>query len=70
MHITIQKYYSVKIKYSVQEQLVQLPKTAFGFVKGYLNDQGIHKRGAEVDRLVKVVQVLNVQLDNTLVVLS
>ncbi|WP_425319125.1 PolC-type DNA polymerase III [Staphylococcus lutrae] len=28
-------------------------KTAFGFVKGYLNDQGIHKRGAEVDRLVK-----------------
>jgi len=28
-------------------------KTAFGFVKGYLNDQGIHKRGAEIDRLVK-----------------
>ena len=28
-------------------------KTAFGFVKGFLNDQGIHKRGAEVDRLVK-----------------
>ncbi|OFP01164.1 PolC-type DNA polymerase III [Staphylococcus sp. HMSC065E08] len=28
-------------------------KTAFGYVKGYLNDQGIHKRGAEVDRLVK-----------------
>ncbi|UXR77511.1 PolC-type DNA polymerase III [Staphylococcus sp. IVB6227] len=28
-------------------------KTAFGFVKGYLNDQGMHKRGAEVDRLVK-----------------
>ena len=26
MRITIQKYYSVKIKYSVQEQLVQLPK--------------------------------------------
>lgn len=22
-------------------------------MKGYLNDQGIHKRGAEVDRLVK-----------------
>ena len=32
-------------------------KTAFGFVKGFLNDQGIHKRGAEVDRLVKVVLV-------------
>ncbi len=28
-------------------------KTAFGYVKGYLNDQGIHKRAAEVDRLVK-----------------
>ena len=28
-------------------------KTAFGYVKGYLNDQGIHKRGAEIDRLVK-----------------
>lgn len=28
-------------------------KIAFGFVKGYLNDQGIHKRGAEIDRLVK-----------------
>lgn len=28
-------------------------KTAFGFVKGYLNDQDIHKRGAEIDRLVK-----------------
>ena len=28
-------------------------KTAFGFVKGFLNDQGIHKRGAEIDRLVK-----------------
>ena len=28
-------------------------KTAFGFVKGYLNDQSIHKRGAEIDRLVK-----------------
>ena len=28
-------------------------KTAFGFVKGYLNDQGIHKRDAEIDRLVK-----------------
>ncbi|WP_414049486.1 PolC-type DNA polymerase III [Macrococcus animalis] len=28
-------------------------KTAFGYVKGYLNDSGIHKRGAEIDRLVK-----------------
>lgn len=28
-------------------------KTAFGYVKGYLNDHSIHKRGAEVDRLVK-----------------
>ncbi|MGV2874353.1 PolC-type DNA polymerase III [Macrococcus capreoli] len=28
-------------------------KTAFGYVKGYLNDAGIHKRGAEIDRLVK-----------------
>lgn len=27
-------------------------KTAFGYVKGYLNDNGLHKRGAEVDRLV------------------
>ena len=42
-----------KIKYSEQVQLVQWLKTAFGFVKGYLNDQGIHKRGAEIDRLVK-----------------
>lgn len=28
-------------------------KTAFGYVKGYMNDNGIHKRSAEVDRLVK-----------------
>ncbi|WP_414046593.1 PolC-type DNA polymerase III [Macrococcus equi] len=28
-------------------------KTAFGYVKGFLNDSGIHKRGAEIDRLVK-----------------
>lgn len=28
-------------------------KTAFGYVKGFLNDAGIHKRGAEIDRLVK-----------------
>ena len=27
-------------------------KTAFGYVKGYLNDNGLHKRGAEIDRLV------------------
>ena len=53
MRITIPKCYSEKIRFSVQEQLVQLLKTAFGFVKGYLNDQGIHKRGAEIDRLVK-----------------
>ena len=37
----------------MQVQLVRWLKTAFGFVKGFLNDQGIHKRGAEVDRLVK-----------------
>src|SRR5699024_1106838 len=24
-------------------------KTAFGYVKGYLNDNGLHKRGAEID---------------------
>ncbi|WZE71914.1 PolC-type DNA polymerase III [Macrococcus psychrotolerans] len=28
-------------------------KTAFGYVKGYMNDSGAHKRGAEIDRLVK-----------------
>lgn len=28
-------------------------KTAFGYVKGYMNDSGTHKRGAEIDRLVK-----------------
>jgi len=28
-------------------------KTAFGYVKGYMNDAGVHKRGAEIDRLVK-----------------
>lgn len=28
-------------------------KTAFGYVKGYMNDSGVHKRGAEIDRLVK-----------------
>ncbi|TDL97761.1 PolC-type DNA polymerase III [Macrococcus brunensis] len=28
-------------------------KTAFGYVKGYLNDNSMHKRGAEVDRLVQ-----------------
>ncbi|WP_026867606.1 PolC-type DNA polymerase III [Jeotgalicoccus marinus] len=27
-------------------------KTAFGYVKGYLNDNGLHKRAAEIDRLV------------------
>src|SRR5699024_8601013 len=27
-------------------------KTAFGYVKGYLNDDGLHNRGAEIDRLV------------------
>ena len=38
----------------MQVQLVHVAeKTAFGYVKGYLNDQGIHKRGAEIDRLVK-----------------
>lgn len=41
-------------------------KTAFGFVKGYLNDQGIHKRGAEIDRLVKGCTGLNVRLVNIL----
>src|SRR5690625_812440 len=28
-------------------------KTAYGYVKGYMNDHGITKRGAEIDRLVK-----------------
>lgn len=28
-------------------------KTAFGYVKGYINDNGLHKRKAEVDRLVQ-----------------
>lgn len=28
-------------------------ENSFWFRKGYLNDQGIHKRGAEIDRLVK-----------------
>lgn len=28
-------------------------KTAFGYVKGYMNDHGISRRGAEIDRLVK-----------------
>ncbi|MFD2829737.1 PolC-type DNA polymerase III [Corticicoccus populi] len=28
-------------------------KTAYGYVKGYMNDHGISRRGAEVDRLVK-----------------
>lgn len=27
-------------------------KTAFGYVKGYLNDNGLQRRGAEIDRLV------------------
>ncbi|CAM4078739.1 PolC-type DNA polymerase III [Abyssicoccus albus] len=27
-------------------------KTAFGFVKGYFNDQGVQKRNVEIDRLV------------------
>lgn len=27
-------------------------KTAFGYVKGFLNDNGLHRRGAEIDRLV------------------
>ncbi|GAA3719177.1 DNA polymerase III subunit alpha [Salinicoccus jeotgali] len=27
-------------------------KTAFGYVKGYMNDNGLHRRGAEIDRLV------------------
>jgi DNA polymerase-3 subunit alpha (Gram-positive type) len=28
-------------------------KTAYGYVKGYMNDHGITRRGAEIDRLVK-----------------
>ncbi len=39
-------------------------KTAFGYVKGYLNDQGIHKRGAEIDRLVKGCTGVDDQLDS------
>lgn len=32
---------------------IVVEKIVFGYVKGYLNDQGIYKRGVEIDRFVK-----------------
>ena len=53
------------------EQTIQTvaERNAYGYVKGYLEDRGIQARSAMIERLAKVLKVLNVQQVNTLVVL-
>ena len=51
--ITILKCFRGRQGFPCRNNRYSCRKTAFGYVKGYLNDQGIHKRGAEIDRLVK-----------------
>ena len=53
-HAYTVRLFSVTDRRSVPERLVHLAdKTAFGYIKNYYEERGIHKRNCEIDRIVQ-----------------